>query len=176
MKIDKEQIKNKITDSLYIAINEYKSAIENTKRIRNVVEPIQKTILEKHQFKASKQFERQYIDVKDYIIKKDSESFMMAEDDFKIYWTELKCEYDKIWKNLGENECPLLMAEHNENLAKSKLYDESMVLNLISIEDKEYLYYDMDSCQEYINLIIDLVDSIMLETELNSFINCYSNI
>jgi len=125
----------------------------NVEVIKPSVERIQENVLKKHQFKEKKT---------NKIVLNDMSSYLLNENDFKVYLDECRKEEIKIKlidENFNKDFCPLLVANDNLIKAENKLINlmgkpfNIQANNLYKTEHrKKFLDLSLNYLVQFINL------------------------
>lgn len=102
-------------------------AMAYTETIRPIVEGYQKKVLNFFQFKNNgelKRLSKRFPEIKERVILNPKESYLLDDEDFKIYLAECNIEREKAGLKVDNPDfCPLLVAESLERDAKRCLVE-----------------------------------------------------
>ena len=129
------------------------TAIAHIETIKPVVRKYQNEILAKHQFKTDIKWSRRGL--KQKVITKESESYMMNDEDAKVYFSELSAAHKEHGFNVPEDHCPLLIAENLKRKAFWSLVD---VMSPITGINKDNLI-NLNHIKEYETITLKMIAS-----------------
>lgn len=142
-------LKDAIKDRECIAnYNNVVQKIEEYKKIKEIVEPKQLEVIQKHQFKNLEDGE---------VIESSDEFYLTSDEDFEIYREEMRQFYDEVGFVLpSPDHCPLLIAENELRIARRKFGQ--------SLEKYTGLNYDdlcghIDELYKYNDLMVEVFES-----------------
>lgn len=142
-----ENIKNLDADIIQ-AGKELFEAKARTETVKEIIIPLQKKVLKRHQFTAEKMRE----EGEETILNPDH-TYRLSDEDFNTYLDDIHEEHHKAGFKCKRNYCPLLKAENEEVKASRKLIDSAEKLTGIKNED----VYKLDQRREYIDLLLSLI-------------------
>jgi len=117
--------------------------------IKPIVENIQKKVLNKHKFKVAKKY-RNY--EKDKIITEEKYSYLMSNEDFKIYHNECRTLEDEKGLKVSNPEfCPLLVAENEQRKAENLLMNSFKVITGLDTDD---INMSLDNRKKFLDLTL----------------------
>lgn len=169
--------KPKITPELKEAVKAVIIARAYTQSIRPIIEDIQKTILNKFQYK----YDPKYIDRRENlpeVITNIKHTWMMNDKDAGHYYTELHNSYLLAGFQVEFSYCPLLIAESTERDALHLMVEASKYIAAsqgLANEAMERLYYKLEWIKQYQEAIIGLVISICGKSEFDAISLLHSN-
>ena len=155
MKITKEEMKNfKPTDAMLTATRNVFVTMAFEKTVRPIVEGYQKDILAFWKFKiAPEHINRGHEE--NEIILDPKNSYLMGDDDFKLYLAECNDARKKAGLKVDNPEhCPLLVAEHLRVIAENTLIDTMEPITGISLDTH---YLSLEHRKQLIDLTLKLL-------------------
>jgi hypothetical protein len=132
-------------------------AIAYCETVRSVIEPKQKEVLAKHQFKIApkwqERFEKRGFSY-DKVIVDHSDLFLIADEDFQVYLDEMDVFHrEQGFDKPAKEYCPLLIAENLVRDVKKQVTDFLEPYTGISYD---MVSYSLDSYRKYFDLIMGL--------------------
>lgn len=105
-----ESVKGMVKDEAMISLaKSLFQAMAHVETVKEVIEPKQQEVIDKHQFKTLKIWDKVE---GPRTITKESDMFLASDEDFQIYVDEMDSFHnEKGFKKISKDHCPLLMAE-----------------------------------------------------------------
>ena len=149
MQLTQKQIENfRPTKEMIKTTQEVFLCMAKVGTIKPIVEEIQKKVLKKYQFKVSAEWRED----KERIITEPKQSYLMTNEDFKIYHSECRILEDEKELYVSNSEfCPLLVAENDRRKAENRLMN---AFSCITGLDSNKINMRLDSRKKFLDLTL----------------------